>query len=207
MLMKLEINFDKLIQSLRLYYRWINCGYKVPTGSAKYENINKFLELEMSWTVVNKMSKAMKIHHYCDVIMCAMAFQITSLTIVYSIVHSGADQRKHQSSASLAFVQGIHPRSVNSLHKWPVTRKMFPLDNVIMADFEKWHIEKLRVGTRNSHCKVFLISSVIGVQEGINIDCEWLIWTPNDLHDQSGWNLKIVCPHFLRYWECWMSRS
>ena len=46
--------------------------------------------------------------HYCDVIMDAMASQITSLTIVYSTVYSGADQRKHQSSALLAFVRGIH---------------------------------------------------------------------------------------------------
>ena len=64
--------------------------------------------------------------------MGAIASQITSLTIAYSIVCSDADQRKHQSSASLAFVRGIHRRPVNSLHKWPVTRKMFPFDDVIM---------------------------------------------------------------------------
>ena len=46
--------------------------------------------------------------HYCDVIMGTMTSQITSLTIVYSTVHSGADKRKHQSFASLAFVSGIH---------------------------------------------------------------------------------------------------
>ena len=46
--------------------------------------------------------------HYIDVIMTTMASQITSLTVVYSIVYSGVDQRKHQSSASLAFVRGIH---------------------------------------------------------------------------------------------------
>ena len=46
--------------------------------------------------------------HYGDVIMDTVASQITSLTIVYSTVYSGADQRKHQSSASLAFVWGIH---------------------------------------------------------------------------------------------------
>ena len=40
--------------------------------------------------------------HYNDVIMSAMASQITSLTIVYSTFYSGADKRKHQSSASLA---------------------------------------------------------------------------------------------------------
>ena len=56
----------------------------------------------------------------------------TSLTIVYSTVYSGADQRKYQSSASLAFVRGIHWGPVNSPHKWPVTRKMFPFDDVIV---------------------------------------------------------------------------
>ena len=104
-------------------------------------------------------------NHYGDVIMGAIASQITSLTIVYSIVYSDADQRKHQSSvimgtmasqitnlanvyltlysgtdqrkyqssASLAFVRGIHRGPVNSPHKWPVTRKMFPFDDVIMS--------------------------------------------------------------------------
>ena len=71
--------------------------------------------------------------HYHDVIMGAIASQITSLTIVYSTVCSCADQRKHQSSASLNFVRGIHRRPVNSPHKWPVTRKMFPFDDVIMV--------------------------------------------------------------------------
>ena len=70
---------------------------------------------------------------YCsDVIMGAMVSQITSLAIVYSNVYSGADQRKHQSSAWLAFVRGNHRWPVNSPHTWPVTRKMFPYDDVIM---------------------------------------------------------------------------
>ena len=56
--------------------------------------------------------------------MGAMAFQITSLTIVYPIVYSGA---------SRAFVRGIHRWSVNSPHKGSVTRKMFPFDDVIMS--------------------------------------------------------------------------
>ena len=64
--------------------------------------------------------------------MGLIASQITSLTIVYSTVYSDADQRKHQNSASLAFVRGIHRGPVNSPHKWPVTRKMFPFDDVIM---------------------------------------------------------------------------
>ena len=48
------------------------------------------------------------IYHYDDVIMTTLASQITSLTVVYSIAYTGVDQRKHQSSASLAFVRGIH---------------------------------------------------------------------------------------------------
>ena len=64
--------------------------------------------------------------------MSAMASQITSLTIVYSTVYSGEDKRKHQNSASLAFVRGIHRGPVNSPHKWPVTEKMFSFDDVIM---------------------------------------------------------------------------
>ena len=70
--------------------------------------------------------------HYNDVIMGAIAYQITSLTDVYSTVYSDADQRKHQSSASLAFVRGIHRGPVNSTHKGSVTRKMLPFDDVIM---------------------------------------------------------------------------
>ena len=66
--------------------------------------------------------------------MGAIASQITSRTIVYSTVNSDADQRKHQSSASLAFVRGIHLWPVISTHKWPVTRKLFPFDDVIMFD-------------------------------------------------------------------------
>ena len=65
--------------------------------------------------------------------MSAMASQITTLTIVYSTIYSGVDQRKHQSSASRAFVRGIYRWLVNSPHKGPVTRKMFPFDDVIMV--------------------------------------------------------------------------
>ena len=72
------------------------------------------------------------VNHYDDVIMGTIASQITSLASVYSTVYSGADQSKHQSSASLAFMWGIHRGPVNSPHKWPVTRKMSPFDDVIM---------------------------------------------------------------------------
>ena len=73
--------------------------------------------------------------HYNNVITGAIASQITSLMIVFSTFYSDADQRKHQSSASLAFVRGIHRGPVDSSHKWSVTRKMLPFDDVIM-----WHL-------------------------------------------------------------------
>ena len=76
--------------------------------------------------------------HYNDVIMSAIACQINSLTIVYSTFYLDADQRTHQSSASPAFLRGIHRGPVNSPCKWPVTRKMFPFDDVIMH-FILWH--------------------------------------------------------------------
>ena len=76
----------------------------------------------------------LKCQHYNDVIVSAMASQITSLTIVYSTVYSGANQRKYQSSVSLPFVWGIHRWPGNFPHKWPLTRKMFPFDDVIMNE-------------------------------------------------------------------------
>ena len=88
--------------------------------------------------------------HYGDVIMGSISSQITSLTIVYSTVYSDADQRKHQSSASLAFVWGIHRGPVNSPHKWTVTRKMCPFDDVIMwGAFKGWTVisSKLVIST------------------------------------------------------------
>ena len=86
------------------------------------------LSVRPSWTDFGEIW----IKHYGDVIMGAIASQITSLTIVYSTVHLDADLRKRQSSASLAFVRGIHRWPVNSPHKWPVTRKMISFDDVIM---------------------------------------------------------------------------
>ena len=71
--------------------------------------------------------------HYGDVIMSAMATQITGISIVCSLnVPLGADKIKYQSSASLAFVRGMHRWPVDSSQKGPVTRKMFPFDDVIM---------------------------------------------------------------------------
>ena len=59
-------------------------------------------------------------YHYNDAIMSAIASQITNLMIVYSTICLGADQRKHQRSALLAFVMGIHRSPVNSPRKGSV---------------------------------------------------------------------------------------
>ena len=97
--------------------------------------------------------------------MNKVASQNTSLTIVYSIVYSDADQRKHQSFASLASVWGIHRRPVNSPHKWPVTRKMFPFDDVIMSwqtcvyDSHKHH--------RIENCSIFIEYDINSISIGV----------------------------------------
>ena len=84
--------------------------------------------LASAYSNIETKSIPSRISHYTDVIMSAMASQITGVSIVYPTVCPGADQRKHQNSASLAFVRGI----VNSPQKGPVTRKMFPFDDVIL---------------------------------------------------------------------------
>ena len=84
--------------------------------------------------------------HYGDDIMGLIASQTTSLTVVYSIAYSDADQRKHQSSVSLAFVWGIHRGPVNSPHKRSVTRKMFSFDDVIM-----WYLPHMALSTSYSN--------------------------------------------------------
>ena len=69
--------------------------------------------------------------HYSDIILGEMASQITSLTIIYSTVYSGADQRKHQSSASLAFVRVIH-QCGEIPAQMARNAEMLPFDDVVM---------------------------------------------------------------------------
>ena len=70
---------------------------------------------------INKMSVCLISYHHMNDVMMSAKSQITTLATVYSTVCSGADQRKHQSSASLAFVRGFRRWPVNSPHKEPVT--------------------------------------------------------------------------------------
>ena len=111
-----------------------NFNIKLGTRRVSYENVGT-LNIQKNWT-----------QHYSGVIMSAIASQITRFTIVYSSVYSAATQRKHQSFAQLAFVRGIHRWPVNSPHKGPVSRNMFPFDGVIMnsrkitKSFVKWQM-------------------------------------------------------------------
>ena len=109
------------------------------------------------WKSQDKINEMCE-YHYIDVIMTKMASQITSLTVVYSTVYSDADQRKHQSFASLAFVWGIHrdrwiPRTkgqlrgkcfhlmtsscqelgVTKVHCWPRVRNIFHLGHKLRS--------------------------------------------------------------------------
>ena len=124
------------------------------------------------------------VSHYNDVIMCAMASHITSITIVYSSVYSGADQRKHQGSASLGFVRGIHRWPVNSPHKRPVTQKMLPFDDVIMfsAIIHQHHKEK-------TIWPVFFLPTCAACPVQF-------LWVPNLPKHITGWNvtLKLANP-------------
>ena len=117
------------ILSLVQILAWHRQSQHCPSGSEP--------NMKYDWMALNHNEKRSQLRTVCihsvGVIIGTIASQITSLTIVYSTVYSDADQRKHQSSASLAFVWGIHRGPVNSPHKWPVTRKMFPFDDVIMV--------------------------------------------------------------------------
>ena len=98
---------------------------------------------------------------YSDVLMNAMASQITSISIVRPTVCSGAD-KKHQSSVSSAFVRGIHRWPVDSPHKWPVTRKMFPFDDVIMCDNWWYMYATLSLAFEMVHVSILFYISFIG---------------------------------------------
>ena len=107
-------------------------------------------------------------------------FLVTSLTIIYSTIYSGTDQRKHQSSAPLVFVGGIHRWHVNSPHTngqwggkrfhlmtssccwfwqapWPIYK-----DHTGRASFHfvtiSWYTPKwpLTTGKENSHVQICL---------------------------------------------------
>ena len=141
-----SLDINSILASLRIHCNnaidWFTVdGMKANTSKFQFMVISserieqKYLDIENGIALCSEPSmKVLGVITLRDVIMGAIASQITSLTIVCSIVYSDADQRKHQSSASLAFVWGIHQGPVNSPHKWPITRKMIPFDDVIIID-------------------------------------------------------------------------
>ena len=131
------MNFSVIFNSMhtRHYFMWFFVIYLKFYGMVRSQNGVFWLCTEHAyhqWWIVKTSCQLVKTEHYSDVIMGTIASQITSPTIVYSTVYSGADRRKHQSTASLACVRGIHWSLVNSPHKWPVMQKMFPFDDIIM---------------------------------------------------------------------------
>ena len=142
--------------------------------------------MSLHYWYVSSTIHSQLIAHYGDVIRAAIASQITSLTIVYSTVYSDADQRKHQSSASLAFVRGIHRGPVNSPHKWPVTRKKFPFDDVIMGLMMPYSI-KILVNIDAGHG--LLPDGARPLPELMLINHRWglVIFTWGQLQRQCSW--------------------
>ena len=167
----LNIDFFAWWNVLVLWWQWSKCFL-----NEAWNQFPRFLNIENGEIglnlarVLHYIAVSLPVH-YGDVIMGAIASQIISLTIVYSTVYSDADQRKHPSSASLAFVLGINRGPVNSPHKWPVTRKMFPFDDVIM----KMH-NRTRASCPWSY-KLVVLLQILHTKSGLKaylIVCCWL---------------------------------
>ena len=113
--------------------------------------------------------------------MGTMASQITSLTIVYSSVYSGADERKHQSFP------------VNSPHKWPVTRKMFPFDDVIRSAVSRSAVvscEKFKLDIWKTS-QILLEINITSIFE--SCCCSLAVVT----HVKYKWDLKDITHAFI----------
>ena len=135
--------------------------------------------------------------------MSTMVYQITSLTIVHSTVYSGADERKHQSSASLAFVRGTHRWEVNFPHKAPVTRKMFPFDDIIMGD----RMFCLFLGFFYIRTST---TSAVGTKYAFLETCSWLLSDKTRIHSYTKQAQKpqITRLNFfkLKIWKVYCDR-
>ena len=116
--------------------------------------------------------------------MGTKASQISGVSIIYSTVCSGRYQRKHQSSASLAIVRGIQRWPVNSPNKGPVTRKMFPLDDVIML----LDVSKPLLDNRPNNCGQTQTSLIMSPR-GFKI--------ANDVSMKSGRCIMLTIGHCL----------
>ena len=128
--MQRDLKYPKNESKFHIFLQPLKKGFEFYIFPVPWKEDSKLRSLPTNFTPPPRRTLG-NVEHYDDVIMSVMASQITSLTIVYSIVYSDADQGKHQSSASLAFVRGIHRGPVNSPHK-ASNAEMFPFDDVIM---------------------------------------------------------------------------
>ena len=125
--------------------------------------------------------------------MSATAFQITCVSIVYSTVYSSA-YKKHQSSTSLAFGREIHRWPVNSPHKGPVTREMFPFDDVIMTH---WGWDKIAAISQ-------VIFKRISVKETVWILIEnSLKFFGNGSIDNTSALVQVMACHMVSVFHIW----
>ena len=125
------------------HYCWDGCQISKRCDYFNYKSCSKLHEI-LRQAVLSNSETGPRIsrrnYHYGDVIMGDIASQITSFAIVYSTVYSYADQRKLQSSTSLAFVWGIHRGPVNSPHKWPVTLNVWSVDGLCYLCWWRYEI-------------------------------------------------------------------
>ena len=148
--------------------------------------------------------------------MTTMASQITSLTVVYSTVYSDADQRKHQSSASLAFVWGIHQDRWIPRTKGQLRGKCFhlmtsswltkfcdttPCHKATIGCLTHWPLGKFEWNFR------YLIFQIISVIDGWGISCELALrWMSLDLTDDKSTLVQVMAwcrqatSHYLSQW-------
>ena len=123
---------NNLLCSWDLYIRWsvVHFENSINNNSIAMDTPNHLSSTKYQDDEQHELAKVFEqgfaASDYNDVIMSAMTSQIASLAVVYSSVYSDVDQRKYQSSVSLAFDRGNHRWPTNSPHKGTVTRKMFP---------------------------------------------------------------------------------
>ena len=176
-----------------------------------YSSMSQFQLHPLVWCESNYLSRYNHFlswrYHY-DVIMSAMTSQITNLTIVYSSVYSGAHQRQHQSYASLAFVWGIHRWPVNSPHKGPVTRKMFPFNDVIMIWKCRIHFVQVAVCSSPGWWFSMQVTSSLGqgarqrigsIRHQLPLLLTWIDLMPAWISNYIRYKVIIKWKHFPRY--------
>ena len=146
--------------------------------------MNIVMNSAVSWFALGNESSSS--FHYSDVIMDTMASQITGFTIGFLTVYSSAYQRSNPSSASPAFLRGIHRWPGNSPHKGRVTRKMFPFGDVVNRSL----IYAYEIGSGSLLCLQMAVPKSSDIS-----------WAPRDLvtneirHGEISWHLK--CPQWL----------